>query len=526
MFGLRRLSLATAIGLTIFGLGMSSGCSSSSRAAATGDAGASDANPRSGAFAYAASLGRGINLGNALDAPHEGDWGIILSDADFDLVKSAGFNHVRIPVRFGTHADLTSPYTLDPAFLARVDWAVQSALDRGLKAILDRHNEEDFIADPETERPRFLAVWRQLAEHYAAYPQELAFEILNEPHGAVDEEMSNELMAAALAVIRASNPSRMVIVAPTGWSDVEDLPTLVLPDSDPNLMATFHYYDPKSFTHQAADTDVDWAGDDIDRRSMAAQFDAAAQWSQTQNRPLYVGEFGATHSADMEARGRWTAAVVAQCDAHQLPYAYWDLRAEFAAWDRWAKAWHKEIIDALLPGNTIPASAKITGNCKPIVIPDSPHLRIDSVAWTDQDYVQGSQAAPVPDHVRDLEVKVTFDVGVQAFLVMSVDKMGKAAHIKGYIAQWDTIVDDSNPLSVLCAEITGFYTWAMAVVDKGTVLNTPSGALPPLTTNGERQLSLHLGDPKSLEGSGVVLRAFAVTENGDLVASAPWPTNF
>jgi endoglucanase len=410
--------------------------------------------------------------------------------------------------------------------LGRVDWAIQSALARGLKAIVDLHGEDDLVANPDAETPRFIAIWKQLAEHYAAFPEGLAFELLNEPHGPVDAEMSNDLTVAALAVIRPSNPNRMVIVGPAAWSHVEGLPTLVLPTGDPNLMATFHYYDPMTFSHQGGGTGVEWSGTAADKSSMNAQFEAAAQWSQTQNRPVYVGEFGTIHFADIDARARWTAAVVAQCDAHRFPWAYWELRSEFGAWDPTVKAWHKEIIDALLPGNTIPPSAEMTGNCAPIVIPDSPLLRIDSLAWTDQDYVQSSPAAPVPDHARDLEVKVTIGVSVKAFLVMSVDKLGKAAPIKGYVAEWDTIIDDSSPLSVLCTDYTGLQTWAIAVVDNGSVLNTASGELPLLTANGERQLSLHLGDPKNLEGSGAILRVFAVTGSGELVASTPWSTNF
>ena len=529
----RHLSLGTAISLALLGIGTTSGCSSSAPATATGvdasasDAGSPAARERSGSFAYAASLGRGINLGNALEAAIEGDLGVTLTDADFDLVQSAGFNHVRIPVRFSAHAAGASPYTIDAAFLNRVDWAIQSALERGLKAIVDVHNEDELFTDPDTETPRFLGIWQQLAEHYASFPQGLAFEILNEPHGAVGVQISNSLIAAALTGIRESNPNRTVVVAPAAWSHIEGLSSLALPDNDPNLIATFHYYDPMAFTHQGASaTSVDWSGAVGDKSSMVTQFDTAAKWSQTQNRPLYLGEFGTIHFADIQARARWTAAVVEQCDVHQIPYAYWELRSEFGAWDPTVKAWHKEIIDAVLPGNSIPPSAEITGNCVPTVIPDSPDLRVDSLGWTNEDYVQSSAAAPVPDQVRDLEMKVTVRVGIKAFLVMSVDNTGKAAPVKGYVAEWDTIVDNSSPLSVLCSLYNGQQTWAIAVVENGTVLNTASGELSALTVNDERQLSLHLGDPKNLEGSGAILRAFAVTADGDLIASAPWPTNF
>src|ERR1041384_6247878 len=76
------------------------------------------------AFDQARRLGRGVNLGNALDAPKEGEWGITLRDEDFVLVAEAGFEHVRIPVRWSTHAENVAPFSIDPEFAARVKWAV------------------------------------------------------------------------------------------------------------------------------------------------------------------------------------------------------------------------------------------------------------------------------------------------------------------------------------------------------------------------------------------------------------------
>src|SRR5271168_4857847 len=76
-------------------------------------------------------LRKGINAGNALDAPTEGAWGPRLEEAYFDYVASAGFDHVRLPVRFSAHADAAAPFTIDPTFLARVDWAVGEVQKRG-----------------------------------------------------------------------------------------------------------------------------------------------------------------------------------------------------------------------------------------------------------------------------------------------------------------------------------------------------------------------------------------------------------
>ncbi|HKD37098.1 MAG TPA: hypothetical protein VKB78_09865, partial [Pirellulales bacterium] len=60
-----------------------------------------------------ARFGRGINLGNALEAPHEGDWGVTLKESYFEAIASAGFDSVRIPVRWSAHAAESQPYTID-----------------------------------------------------------------------------------------------------------------------------------------------------------------------------------------------------------------------------------------------------------------------------------------------------------------------------------------------------------------------------------------------------------------------------
>ena len=48
------------------------------------------------------------------------------------IVREAGFDAVRLPIRWSAHAAQTPPYAIDAAFLARVDWAANQALARGL----------------------------------------------------------------------------------------------------------------------------------------------------------------------------------------------------------------------------------------------------------------------------------------------------------------------------------------------------------------------------------------------------------
>ena len=49
-------------------------------------------------------LGRGVNIGNALEAPSEGAWGVVIKEEYFDIIKQAGFNSIRLPVHNGQHS--------------------------------------------------------------------------------------------------------------------------------------------------------------------------------------------------------------------------------------------------------------------------------------------------------------------------------------------------------------------------------------------------------------------------------------
>src|SRR4051794_19893010 len=87
---------------------------------------------RAAAVAANKALGRGVNFGNALEAPKEGDWGMKLEADYFKHIRAAGFNHVRVPVKWSAHADAKPPYTIDPAFFARIDWVLDQAAANGL----------------------------------------------------------------------------------------------------------------------------------------------------------------------------------------------------------------------------------------------------------------------------------------------------------------------------------------------------------------------------------------------------------
>ena len=109
---------------------------------------------------------RGINLGNALDAPKEGAWGVTLEPGHFALAKAAGLDHVRLPVRFSAHAAAEAPFTVEPELFARVDWALAQAAAHGLSIIVDLHHYEELMKQPNENADRLVGIWKQIAERY------------------------------------------------------------------------------------------------------------------------------------------------------------------------------------------------------------------------------------------------------------------------------------------------------------------------------------------------------------------------
>jgi endoglucanase len=312
--------------------------------------------PAVDAFAANRRLGRGVNLGNALEAPSEGEWGVTLREADFQLIAEAGFDSVRLPTRWSAHAGATAPYAIDPAFFDRVTWAVDQALARGLNVVLNIHHYDELLTDRAAQEPRFLAIWRQIAERFQDYPDALFFEVLNEPHDIGDRAW-NTLAAKALDVIRASNPARYVIVGPVDWNSHRRLRDLRLPEDDRRLIVTFHYYLPFQFTHQGAEWaegSQAWLGTTWDATSSQKSdalwdLDLAAAWGKEHNRPIFLGEFGAYSKADMDSRARWTAFVARQAEARDMSWAYWEFRAGFGVYDDATGAWNQPLLDALMP---------------------------------------------------------------------------------------------------------------------------------------------------------------------------------
>ncbi len=317
----------------------------------------------SDAFSINHRLARGVNFGNALEAPNEGDWGVIIKAEFFPAIKAAGFSSIRVPIGWAFHAAKEPPYTIDPEFIKRVDWVVDQAQKNGLITILDMHNYPEMMTDPQAEKPRFLAIWDQIANHFQSAPDDVLFELLNEPNGALNFDVWNKILEETIPMVRKTNPNRILVIGPAGWNGLSYLDSLVLPQDDQNIIVTFHYYDPFHFTHQGASwvdgssawLGTSWSSSPDERSAIRTAFDQAAAWATQYNRPLYLGEFGCFSTADPTSRLAWTSFIVRQVEARNVSWGYWNFSQGdgdapgFGVYDSLSGSWRKPLLDALIP---------------------------------------------------------------------------------------------------------------------------------------------------------------------------------
>lgn len=314
----------------------------------------------------ARKLGRGVNFGNTLEAPTEGAWGLTLKAEYFQAIKQAGFDSVRLPVKWSAHSSDVPPYTIDSQFFERIDWALDQAEKNGLNLVLNIHHFDGMDADPDKFEPKLQSLWTQIAERYRERPATVYFELLNEPHDKLTDERWNRAIPPLLAIIRKTNPTRAIIVGPGKWNGFRELPKLELPEDDRNLIATFHYYEPFEFTHQGAEwakgsekwLGRKWKASGKDLDAMRVAFDSVRDWAKKHDRPIYLGEFGAYSKADFDSRREWTKAVLSEAEKRGFTTCYWEFGAGFGLYDPEKNEWRTPLLEAL--GQNAPKSRSRT----------------------------------------------------------------------------------------------------------------------------------------------------------------------
>ena len=286
------------------------------------------------------AMGRGINLGNVLQAPVEGNWSSPATEQYFIDVANAGFTNVRIgmdffgnrtpetttqysPLNDGTsYSGSSSDYNINTSYLNRIQTVLDWALNQNLIVILDFHgadlkneflytfdNQKIQYTHPNSARrmadlDKFYSIWSQIADRFKNYSDNLLFEVLNEPYFEVSDTEMNTINQQVIDIIRLSggnNSSRKIIIT-GGTQNSFRAPTTIAPSilqNDSYLIATFHYYRPFSFTKSSSEGNADsnW-GSIADKNTVADEFQSVVDWANGFSPPVavYLGEFGADNS--------------------------------------------------------------------------------------------------------------------------------------------------------------------------------------------------------------------------------------
>ncbi len=297
---------------------------------------------------------------------HFQDW---TTAQDIALIKSMGFDHVRLSVNPQPMMPNHRPDEIPAEYLGFLDAAVKMILDQGLVVVIDLHPESEFktrLAKDDSFVQEFADFWRALSRHYSASnwdAERVFFEILNEP------EMSDRyrwygVQAKLTAAIREGAPQHTIIAAGARWSDDDEL-VFIEPLRDSNVIYNFHFYDPHIFTHQGATWGAySWhwmkglrypsspesaakvaaeAPEAVDRLAIirygqehwdASRIDAeitqVAEWARRRGVPVVCNEFGVYRDyADPQDREAWIHDVRTSLERHGMGWTMWDYSGSF-----------------------------------------------------------------------------------------------------------------------------------------------------------------------------------------------------
>jgi endoglucanase len=288
---------------------------------------------------------------------------------DIALMKSMGFDHVRLSVNPQPMMLDHRPDEIPAEYLGYLDAAVKMILDQGMAAVIDLHPESDFkarLTKDDSFVQEFSDFWRALARHYSASSwdaERVFFEILNEPEFS-DRYRWYGVQAKLATAIREGAPQHTIIAAGARWSDDDEL-VFIEPLRDTNVIYNFHFYSPHIFTHQGATWGSyfwHWvkglhypsspesaakvaAGvpDAVDRLAVirygqdhwdAARIDAeitlVAEWARQRGVPVVCNEFGVYREyADPQDRAAWTRDVRTALERQGMGWTMWDYSGSF-----------------------------------------------------------------------------------------------------------------------------------------------------------------------------------------------------
>ena len=251
-------------------------------------------------------------------------WGNpVVNEAMIQAVKKAGFNAIRIPIRWQCHITNAQAMSIDKAWIARIKEVVGWCLDNDLKVIINVHHEKWLEGRPtyqykEENCQKLALLWMNIASEFANYDSRLAFAGTNEVHirdnwgkpTAENLEVQNAYNQIFVDMVRATggnNAKRHLILQTyvcNPWFGIENGGFVIPKDAEGNgnnyMSVEFHYYQPWSY---AGDCTYDYWGDAYkdagkipaeNEKTMTDFFDKAVNTWSNKGLGIVIGEWGVT----------------------------------------------------------------------------------------------------------------------------------------------------------------------------------------------------------------------------------------
>ncbi len=217
--------------------------------------------------------GMGMNFGNTMDSPNDGDWvSGKITDAQVKFVKQIGFTAVRIPMNWvWTHLSDRKKATIDPAWLARVKQVVGYCVNNGVYVIINAHADLGWLEQnvnaikKDSVNAMQKAIWEQIATTLRDFDEHLLFASTNEPQADNADQMAilngyHETFINAVRSTGGKNSYRVLVVQGPHADPTKTAALMTTMPTDPvpnKLILEVHDYTPATFTI-LTDGDVSW----------------------------------------------------------------------------------------------------------------------------------------------------------------------------------------------------------------------------------------------------------------------------
>jgi len=91
------------------------------------------------------------------------------------------------------------------------------------------------------------------------------------------------------------------------------------------------------------------------RAAIDAEFSKVSDWSKAAGIPVYLGEFGADISRNIQSRASYVGYVAEEAEKFGFGWAHWSFIYNLPAWNGLV-GWYPQIITALIPEYVEPSN--------------------------------------------------------------------------------------------------------------------------------------------------------------------------